>query len=501
MATPSLLTMDGVATSGVDLLGFVTWTFHISAILFGLIWITVSCYIYYPIIRGIISGYLRAEQTALREGVVWYRIGDIDVDRPEPIVSDGGRQEVPSIDILVPAYDEAAVLPDTIRSLANTEFPLERVTISIIVEPGDTATRQVVNELKTEYTITEIVVPASYPGIANKPRALNYAFEVTSAEIIGVIDAEDLVEPAVLQKVVKHLDEGEGDYAQGLLDMVNEGDGWRNTIFRGEYGFWYRLFLPAAFKSGYPIPLGGSTNFFRRDVLEQVSARRVEVFGHPWTDEQFSWADEHGLNGWIPWDPANVTEDFELGLFLWREGYEARIVRTVTLEESPTSLDGWMRQRTRWHKGKLYTLRQAIAHPPRGAIRKFHLVFHSLLPYYGVLSLVGTIIILLFANVVRYHPPFAIRVLLVIGLVLIPIAIGVQVAGYLLASTVDGRSKYLRAGILMALLPAYWVLTWIAGARASKQLYGGSLVWEKTTHNGNHVPEIDRAQLSGTIRW
>lgn len=57
------------------------------------------------------------------------------------------------------------------------------------------------------------------------------------------------------------VDEG-ADYAQGIIDMVNSRYGWKNTLFRAEYAFWYRFLLPSFVHVGYPVPLGGTTNIF-----------------------------------------------------------------------------------------------------------------------------------------------------------------------------------------------------------------------------------------------
>lgn len=476
--------------------------FLVCATGFGLLWVSITLYTYTPILRAWMIGFLSEELATIEKEVVWLTREEHLSEEPRPIVADGGILELPTIDVLVPAYDEAGVLEDTVRALANAHYPPDRLTIVVLVEPEDRATREVVAELQQEYVIVEVVVPTWYPGDANKPRALNYGFEVTNGEIVGVVDAEDIVEPTLPEKVVQAITVRDADYAQGLLDMVNEGDGWRNAIFRGEYGFWYRLFLPASRHAGYPIPLGGSTNFFRRSVLETVSEIRVDRFGHPWGDAHQKVAEKHDLLGWVPWDPRNVTEDFELGMFLWREGFELELIRTITLEESPVDLGNWMRQRTRWHKGKLYTLAQAVRHPPSGVAGKLHIFAQAVIPHYGALTLIGIVLVFGLANLFRYDPPTSIWLLLAAGACLLPLAVGVQIAGYWLASTESDMAARRRRFVLIALLlPVYWLLTWVAALRASWQLYAGIIGWEKTTHNGNHHPDVNRAQLPGYRRW
>ena len=95
------------------------------------------------------------------------------------------------------------------------------------------------------------------------------------------------------------------------------------TIYRIEdLGAWW-----GREHDGLPLPLGGTSNHFRVDVLRGVGA----------------------------WDPYNVTEDADLGLRLSRLGYDTGVLDSLTYEEANTQLGNWMRQRARWLKGFLMT--------------------------------------------------------------------------------------------------------------------------------------------------
>src|SRR6202011_822407 len=76
-----------------------------------------------------------------------------------------------------------------------------------------------------------------------------------------------------------------------------------------------------------PVPLGGTSNHFRRSVLETVGG----------------------------WDPYNVTEDADLGIRLHRAGHSVRVLDSVTLEEANSDFVNWVKQRSRWYKGYLQT--------------------------------------------------------------------------------------------------------------------------------------------------
>ncbi|XMA30461.1 glycosyltransferase [Wolbachia endosymbiont of Tetranychus urticae] len=90
---------------------------------------------------------------------------------------------------------------------------------------------------------------------------------------------------------------------------------------------WFQYFLPGFQKMNMPIPLGGSSNHFSVEILKKV----------------------------LFWDAYNVTEDADLGLRLAQMGYKTRIIDSETLEESPTTVFAWIKQRARWIKGYMQT--------------------------------------------------------------------------------------------------------------------------------------------------
>ena len=55
------------------------------------------------------------------------------------------------------------------------------------------------------------------------------------------------------------------------------------------------------------------------------------------------------------WDPFNVTEDADLGIRMARMGMRVAMLDSTTFEEAPTTLDAWLRQRSRWLKGYMQT--------------------------------------------------------------------------------------------------------------------------------------------------
>lgn len=265
------------------------------AVAYGFVWAVMNVYNYYPVARA--AGERVLTGTDTKEAAF------VGTDR----ISLSDEATLPEIDVFVPGYEEQDVIHQSIESIRQADYPADRLNLTVLLEPDDAETIARVRELAEYIDLELITVPESYPGSPNKPRALNYGFEQTDGDIVGIVDAENVVAEDLFDQVARAIVGNGNDYVQGIVDMVNEEDGWKNLLFRAEYGYWYRFILPAFKRLGFPIPLSGTTCFFRRDLLESVSEQRRDRKGSPWTAEEQSWLFDHCLAGVTPWDPKNVT--------------------------------------------------------------------------------------------------------------------------------------------------------------------------------------------------
>ncbi len=465
---PSVSTLMGVLPSVGSAIRLL-----VSAIAVGMgaVWLILNIYQLSPLVRAALLRLLQR-----RRG---------PDDRPGPT-----GHPPPDIDILLPAYQEANVIEHAIRAITDAAYPEDRLHLHILTEPEDERTRTRLWTLVDRYDIRVHRVPGDYPGPPTKPRALDYGFSITDSPIVGVVDAEDLVAPGLFREVVTAIQEAGADYVLGHLDMANEGDGWLNLLFRAEYGFWYGLVVPAFTAVGFPIPLGGTTCFFRRSTLEAVAQTRLDRYGSPWGPSDHQWLRARGLPTVVPWAPNNLTEDFELGLFLWQEGYRFAYLDAITREESPIGLQAWLTQRIRWKKGKLWTFRQYLRAPPRGLRRQFHIYWQSLLPHLGPINLSGLILLFWLATLVGRSPAAPAQALLLVSLVFAGFMVGLYVVGYWTVSQCRWSLRLRRAAVVGLSVPFYWLLQWIADGRAIADIARGRLGWQPTRHLGRHIDTL-----------
>ncbi|MDO9640494.1 MAG: glycosyltransferase [Pseudotabrizicola sp.] len=247
--------------------------------------------------------------------------------RPPPAPPPALIARLPTVSVIVALFGESDIAPRLVRRLGKLDYPRERLDIVLVTEADDHMTRAALAEADLPPWMRIVVVPDGQ--IRTKPRALNFALDHCRGSIIGVYDAEDAPEPDQIRRIVQHFYQRGPEVAclQGVLDFYNPTTNWLSRCFTLEYATWFRIILPGLQRLGLPIPLGGTTLFFRRAALESLGG----------------------------WDAHNVTEDADLGIRLCRHGYRTELIRTVTAEEANCRPLPWVRQRSRWIKGYMMT--------------------------------------------------------------------------------------------------------------------------------------------------
>jgi cellulose synthase/poly-beta-1,6-N-acetylglucosamine synthase-like glycosyltransferase len=247
------------------------------------------------------------------------------------------RMAPPRVTLLIPLLDEPETLPMLIEALGRLDWPRELLDVKLILEAHDARTRAALEECPPPPFCQVLTVPPGGPR--TKPRALNFALDFAEGEIVGVYDAEDRPEPDQIRRAVAILRAAPPEVAcvQCRLSYYNPRDTWLTRCFTIEYAMWFDVLLAGFRDLRMPIPLGGTSLFFRRSALERIGA----------------------------WDAHNVTEDADLGMRLARAGYRTEVCASTTYEEASSRPGQWLRQRSRWLKGYMATWLVHMRDPAR----------------------------------------------------------------------------------------------------------------------------------------
>ncbi|PVA06532.1 glycosyltransferase family 2 protein [Thalassorhabdomicrobium marinisediminis] len=364
---------------------------------------------------------------------------------------------LPVVTVLVPLFRERDIAGALVDRLSRLDYPAERLDVCLVLEADDYTTQAALSGAQLPHWMRAIHVPLG--TLQTKPRALNYALSFAKGSIIGVYDAEDAPAPDQLHVVADRFARCAPDVAclQGQLDFYNSHSNWLARCFTIEYAAWFRIILPGLERLGLVIPLGGTTLFFRRDVLEDLGG----------------------------WDAHNVTEDADLGIRLARHGYRTEIIETVTQEEANARAWPWVKQRSRWLKGYAITYGVHMRAPRRlwrelGPWRFFgvQLLFAGTISQFLLAPLLWSFWLMLLG---LPHP--------LTGVLSFPVAM--TFAGLFLASEVIGISVSALAVVIggkrdmvkwTPTLHFYFPLAALAAYKGVFELATRPFYWDKTSH-------------------
>ncbi|UWQ23819.1 glycosyltransferase [Leisingera aquaemixtae] len=257
---------------------------------------------------------------------------------PLPAARPQHGPDLPVISVMVPLYKEAEISRALLSRIRKLSYPRALTDVILVLEEHDSVTRTALKNTRLPPWIRVVEVPA-FGGLTTKPRAMNYALNFCRGAIIGVWDAEDAPDADQLAKVAQAFARADSKTAcvQGVLDYYNPRTNWISRCFTLEYGSWFRIVLQGISRLGLVVPLGGTTMFVRRHVLEELGG----------------------------WDAHNVTEDADLGVRLYRAGYRTEMLPSATYEEANCRPWPWVKQRSRWLKGFMVTYLVHMRQPLR----------------------------------------------------------------------------------------------------------------------------------------
>ncbi|MBI5667970.1 MAG: LysM peptidoglycan-binding domain-containing protein [Chloroflexi bacterium] len=252
-----------------------------------------------------------------------------------------------SFTAILPARHEEDVIKQTIKSIDRIDYPDHLKEILIVIrDEDDDATIQQAREAIAELGKDNIKLITFTQGPKNKPNGLNRALKVASNDVVCVFDAEDEPHHELYNVINTVMLRDNADVVQAGVQLMNFRSTWFSALNCLEYFFWFKSGLHCFTRRFQVTPLGGNTVFFKRHWLERIGG----------------------------WDEQCLTEDADVGIRLTLQGAKIQIVydeKHATQEETPATVESFIKQRTRWSQGfyeifrkgdwrKLPTLRQKI---------------------------------------------------------------------------------------------------------------------------------------------
>jgi len=378
--------------------------------------------------------------------------------------------QLPVYTVMIAAYREPEVINELIQRVSMFEYPPDRLDVKLLIEADDDVTIKAIHEAMPGDQFELVLVPPAEPR--TKPKALNFGLTLARGEYVAIYDAEDEPEPLQLRRAAVSLNRLDPDVAcvQAKLTYHNPMQNLITKWFTIEYALWFSFFLPGLASMAAPIPLGGTSNHFRRGALQAMGA----------------------------WDPFNVTEDADLGIRMFREGFTVHVLESNTFEEANSDFVNWMKQRSRWLKGYLQTFAVHLRQPrelKRELGWKGLMHFTMFVGGTPILAIINPIFWLMTILWFAGHPALIEEIfpapIYYLGLLSWAFGNFLLVYVTVMSCRVSNRPELLIPALLV---PLYWIMMSMAAVKAVSQLVGAPNFWEKTVHGLHHDQQSSEAQ-------
>jgi poly-beta-1,6 N-acetyl-D-glucosamine synthase len=261
--------------------------------------------------------------------------------RREPPAEDG---PAPFVSIIVPAFNEGAMIHTVLESLLAIDYP----DFEILVVDDGSSDQTFLHALPFQHRRSPVECRVLAKPNGGKFDALNHGIAHARGEFVVCIDGDGLLQRDALKHCMAHFSDPRVGAVAGNVRVANRATPWsamQALEYVAGYGLAKRAQSAARTVTIVPGPLGA----FRKSALSEVNGYEGDTF----------------------------AEDFDLTVKLlaarWHIVYEPR---AVVLTEAPESALELLKQRYRWTRGSLQTLRKrrrGLFTPRREPLRFFAL--------------------------------------------------------------------------------------------------------------------------------
>ena len=221
--------------------------------------------------------------------------------------------------IIIPAKDEERVIARCLRSILNQRYPKDMLEVIVVDGRSKDSTFEICKAFSS-----------TWPGIIkvyrqdhgqSKAAALNEALQHAKGDVVGIFDADSLLEVDLLACVASYFEDPDILALQGRTLSINAGQNMLTKLVSLEETAWFRALLSGRDRLGLFVPFTGSCMFIRREVVDD-------------------------------WNEDSLGEDIEMALRLAKRGIRVVYADDVrSWQESPARVKAFFSQRVRWFRG------------------------------------------------------------------------------------------------------------------------------------------------------
>jgi biofilm PGA synthesis N-glycosyltransferase PgaC len=293
--------------------------------------------------------------------------------------------------VIVPAYNEAATIADTIRSLRSQTVPPDEIIV--VDDCSYDATGEVARQLGAT-----VIRPASNTG--SKAGAQNVGLQHVVTRYTMAIDADTTLAPDAIERLLPALKEPAVAAASGFVLPRHVQSLWERGRYI-EYLFAFSFYKLIQDYYGKPLISSGCFSIYRTDVLRSSGG----------------------------WSTRTMAEDMDLTWSYYQAGHCVRFIpEAVCYPIEPNNFTFMRKQLRRWSSGFV----QNVKLHWRGMLRLPYLrLFVAAALWDSVIASITYIILLPLITILLANPVFLLGYVIDLAAVAIPVICAATIRGEL----------------------------------------------------------------------
>lgn len=232
---------------------------------------------------------------------------------------------LPYVSVIVPAHNEEKVIEKSIQCLLESDYSRKEV---VVVDDGSTDNTYRIAGQYSRRGLIKLIRRESASG--KKARAVNLGLRLAKGDVILIVDADTHVEVKSLSNIAKYFSNSAVGAVAGNVRVGNRA----NLLTRLQaYEYMIAMEMGRRYQSifGLLLIIPGAFGAVRRDLLVSVGAYDVDT----------------------------ITEDFDLTLKIHKTHTKVVFASdAIAWTAAPETLKELVKQRSRWDRGQMQTLRK-----------------------------------------------------------------------------------------------------------------------------------------------
>jgi cellulose synthase/poly-beta-1,6-N-acetylglucosamine synthase-like glycosyltransferase/spore germination protein YaaH/peptidoglycan/xylan/chitin deacetylase (PgdA/CDA1 family) len=372
----------------------------------------------------------------------------------------------PAVAVLVPAYNEEKVIERTVRSVLDSDYPKRRV---IVIDDGSTDATLELTRAAFKKEIADGRVTVLTKANSGKADALDYGMEQVTEELFVGIDADTIIAPDAISKLVPHFANPKVAAMAGnakVGNRVNLWTRWQALEYITSQNFERRALNTLNAVSVVPGAIGA----WRTSAVRQAGGYHHDT----------------------------VAEDADLTMALLQAGYWVNYEdRALAYTEAPSTANSLMRQRFRWSFGIMQAVwKHRAAVKQKGALGWaaipnmviFQILLPLVSPFIDIMFVVGAVTYFIdkyrhpeSANATDFH-----KLVVYFALFMVIDFIASTIAFTLERQQPGGKRDFLLLGHVWLQRFAYRQLFSLVLIKTLKRaIEGGGFAWDKLDRAAN----------------